>query len=122
MAEEKAIAMEPVKEKLRNLRTYMPKAHDGIYTFGQLLAERLNPEIVPDGFYLAAELLVDELQKGVDGRSGKKIINSLTDNPPVVYWVLRREIPNIAKAVCPEDFAAGVKTAYDEVQKRVRNK
>ena len=117
---EKAISMEPVKEKLCDLEKYMPKEHHSLYKFGKLLSDRINPEINPIGFYYAAETLLHDLQAGVDGFSGQPIRDSLAGNPPIFYTVLRWKIPHIAKAVCPEDFANGVKTAYEEVRKGIK--
>ena len=42
MSLEGAISTEPIKEKLRNLRQYMPNQKDTIYDFGAYLADRLN--------------------------------------------------------------------------------
>ncbi|MBS3150625.1 hypothetical protein J4425_02365 [Candidatus Woesearchaeota archaeon] len=115
-----AISMEPVKEKLRNLREHMPDQQDVIYDFGAHLADRLNPELVPQGFNMAAELALYNLQKGVDGFSGQPIRSRLVGYPSMIYGLLRMQVPQIAEAVCPEDFAKGVKDFYEQVNAKMR--
>lgn len=109
MGLENAISMEPVKEKLRNLKEYMPGEDQTIYDFGEFLADRLNSIVVPRGFYLATELALCDLRAGI-GRFGRhQVKSSLVGYSPVIYDRIGIYIPNIAKAVCPEDFAERVK-------------
>ena len=81
MSLENAISMEPISEKLRNLKQYMPDQNDVVYKFGEFLAGRLNPKLVPQGFVLAAKLALYDLQEGVDGFSGQPIRSSLVSYP-----------------------------------------
>jgi hypothetical protein len=113
MSIDEAISMEPVKEKLRNLREHMPDQQDETYAFGAYLADRLNPKLVPMGFNMAAELTLYDLEKGVDGFSGQPINSVLVGYPSMVYDLLRTQVPQIAEAVCPEDFAKRVKDFYE---------
>jgi len=116
--ESKAISTEPIKEKLRNLKEHMPDQQDVIYDFAEYLADRLNPELVPEGFNMAMELALYDLQQGVDGFTGQPIQSRLVGYPAPIYALLRMQVPEIADAVCPEDFAQGVRKMYDEVNKR----
>ena len=109
MSLEEAISTEPIKEKLRNLRQYMPNEQDELYEFGTYLAGRLNSRLVPSGFNMAAELALHDLQNGVDGCTRQSINSKLVGFPPVMYILLRTQVPKIAEAVCPEDFAKGVR-------------
>lgn len=120
--ESKAISMKPVKEKLRNLKEYLPGEDDFMYGFGKYLAERLNPELIPEGFNLACELTIDELRKGGDyGKYGKvKVPPSLVGYPSVLYDVLRMRIPDFAKAACPPEFAEEVNKVYEEVNAKIK--
>ena len=121
MSLEGMIPTEPIKEKLRNLRQYMPKRDDIIYEFGAYLADRLNPELVPEGFNMIVERALHDLQKGTNGCTGQPIRNSrLVGNPPIMYGLLRTQIPDIAAAVCPEDFAKGVRECYEQVNAMIR--
>ncbi len=117
-----AISMEPVKDKLKNLKDYIPKGDDFLYDFGAYLADRLNPELVPVGFNFACEASIEDLRRGGDyGEHGKVDVPlSLTGYPPAMYGLLRMRIPEIAKAVCPLEFAEEVKKVYDEVNAEIR--
>ncbi|PJE81236.1 hypothetical protein COU58_03555 [Candidatus Pacearchaeota archaeon CG10_big_fil_rev_8_21_14_0_10_32_42] len=115
MSIDEVISMEPVKEKLKNLRKYMPNQDDTIYDFGAYLADRLNPELFSQGFNMAAELALYDLQTGVDGFSGQPIRSRLVGYPSMIYGLLSMQVPQIAEAVCPEDFAKGVKDFYEQV-------
>ena len=117
-----SISTDEVKEKLRNLREHMPKQDDLIYDFGAYLAERLNPTLVPMGFNMAAELALYDLQAGVNGFTGEPIRSRMVGYPPQIYALLKMQVPDIAEAVCPEDFAKGVGQMYDEVNAKMREK
>ena len=108
MSIDEAISTGPLIEKLRNLKQYMPDEEDVIYQFGAYLAGSLNPRrIVPHGFIVAAEFALDDLE----------IRNRLVGchYPPFLYTTLRAKVLDIAEAVCPEDFARGVKEFYYKV-------
>jgi len=117
-----AISMEPVKEKLRNLKDYIPKGDDFLYGFARYLADRLNPELVPMGFNLACELAIEDLKRGGDyGEDGKMDVpSSLIGYPPMMYGLLRMRIPEITKATCPSEFAEEVNKVYEEVNTKIR--
>jgi hypothetical protein len=72
------------------------------------------------GFVIGCELVLYDLEQGVDGFTGKPIQNGLAGYPPMIYGLLRMEIPNIAAAVFPEDFANSVKDHIDAVNAKVR--
>lgn len=104
----KAISMEPIKERLQNLREYMPGEDEIVYQFGTFLANRLNPELLPAGFNLSTELAISDLRRGIDGYSGQPIRHKLSGYPPIIYTLLRMRVPDIAYAVCPQGFAKEV--------------
>ena len=117
-----AILTEPIKEKLRNLREYIPNQESVLYQFGGLLAERLggHPTINPIGFNLVAQLTLHDLETGVSPGQSFPIKQSLVGYPTLIYAILRTQIPVIAKATCPEDFAQGIKEFYDEVNSKAK--
>ncbi len=119
---EYAISMEPVKEKLRNLQEYMPDGLDIIYDFGKYLADKLPPKLVPIGFNIATGAMINALEAGVDEVSGEPIRNSLTGYDSIAYYLLREIVPDIAEAVCPEDFAKDVKKIYEQVNVEMQKK
>jgi len=120
MSLETAISMEPVKAKLRTLQQHMPNEDSLIYDFGAYLADRLNPELVPAGFFLEAELTLHDLQADIDGYTQQPVPRRFQGYPPVLYAVLSMRVPEIAAATCPDDFAQGVATMYDELQEKPR--
>jgi len=115
------ISMEEAKKKLAGLEEFMPDSKDFtlLYDFGRFLAEYLNPKLVPIGFVMGCELALNDLQTGVNGFTRKPIRGSLIGYPPGIYALLRMEIPRIAKAVFPEDFAKEVKAVFDEINKKL---
>ena len=119
---DRAISMEPIIEKLRHLRDYLPSMDETVYQFGSFLAVRLNPRLVPAGFNLAAELAFYDLNKCVDGYSGKPISSGLAGLPPIVYEILRWSVPGIANAVCPENFSKSVEKVIKKVNAKLSRK
>ncbi|MDO8528629.1 MAG: hypothetical protein Q7S06_01920 [Nanoarchaeota archaeon] len=122
MALDEAISMEPVKAKLKNLREHMKGEYETLYRFASYLADELNPELVPEGFNLTCELSLENLRRGGDyGKEGRVAVPSnLVGYPQVIYSFLRMRIPDVAKAVCPPDFAERVIAIYEEVQRMVK--
>ncbi|MDD4477109.1 MAG: hypothetical protein PHY40_03040 [Patescibacteria group bacterium] len=113
----KALSMDDPKRRLVKLEELIPNATDGVlYDFGRYLADYLNPELVPIGFVVGCELALHDLQAGVNG-SGKPISCRLVGYPPVIYILLRMEIPRIADAIFPPSFASEVKKIIDKMAK-----
>jgi len=109
MSIDTAIPMETVREKLRNLQQYMPRRGEAVYKFGKFLAEKLDSQLSPIGFSMTAELTLCDLEKGIDALSNQPIRSKLAGCHPGVYNLLRVIVPDIAEAVCPEDFARDVR-------------
>ena len=99
--------------KLRNLRTLMPEAKEPLlYDFAEGFADRLNPEMVPLGFLTALDLFHYDLEKGVNGFTGKPMPRQLVGHPPMVLGLLRMVfMRKVAPAVLPEPFMAAVNAA-----------
>ena len=113
--------MEPVKERLKNLEEYLPGQDQAIYSFGNFLAQRLNPKLNPLGFINMYEWVLMDLNKGTS-HPGVPIPSDLAGYPPQFYAVLRILMLDIAKAVCPEDFAQEVKESYEKAMTKVSEK
>ena len=122
MTEQAAISMEEPKQKLMALEEHLPDApNDLVYDFAHFLAKHhLNPELIPQGFVIACELALYDLQTGVDGYTSQPIQSRLVGYPPMTYGLLRTNIPTIAKAIFPEEFAESVRTFMEEVNQKVR--
>ncbi len=120
---EKALLMEEPKQKLLKLEEFIPNATDGLlYEFGRFLASYLNPELVPFGFVMGRELALHDLQAGRNGFTRESIQNRLVGYPPMMYALLRRQVPQIAEAIFPAEFAEKVKTLISEVNAKVEEK
>ena len=121
MALENLILTEPVKEKLKNFRKYLPEEDDFTCQFASYLASRLNPKLFPEGFSLMYTLAVADLRRGgiYDSRNVKVPIN-LIGYPDVIYDQLEMKMPYIAEAVCPPEFAREVRKNYEDVRNLMR--
>jgi len=123
MSDEPALSMVEPKQKLVNLKEHLPGEHEQVvYDFGKYLAEYLNNELVPMGFALGCMLALHDLQAGVNGFSGKPIVGRLANYPPFVYAMLQRQIPHIAEAIFPAEFAAAVKAHYEAVDAEIQER
>lgn len=114
---EEALSMEEAKLKLSQLRIYLPNASSRLlYEYGRFLSEYLNPRLVPSGFVIRCELALLDLQNGIHGFTQEPIENDLVGCPPIIFTLLRAEIPDIAKAIFPKDFADQVIEFIEEVR------
>lgn len=110
-----AFDMTEPKKKLSNLGAYMPGTHSYVILYGGYLSRRLNPQLVPLGFILGCELVIHDLEKGVDGFTQQPIpaeYSKLVGMPDAFYSILRIHTPLIAKAVLDPADAAEVETEY----------
>ncbi|VVB83097.1 Uncharacterised protein [uncultured archaeon] len=120
MALEKALSMEQVKSKLKNLREIMPEQPEIIYDFASYLADRISDELVPEGFYTISQLVLYDLKNGISTFSDVPIPNKLTGYSIPIYASLSPHITSIAEAVCPPEFAKGVKRMDKAVQDYIK--
>ena len=103
---ETEVSPESIKEKLRNLQEYMPDGDNLLYKFGEYIADKLSPNrIIPEGFYMAAELALNDLQE--DGGE---------NYPPFIYALIGMKIPEIAESVYSKEFGEDVKELYEEIR------
>ena len=120
---EEAISMDEVKQKLGKLKEFLPNAsNDLVYDFGHFLADYLNPRLAPEGFVMGCELALNDLQKGVNGFTGKPINHKLVGYPPMIYRFISMEIPRIADAVLPVEFATKVKIFITKINTKIEAK
>lgn len=113
-----AVSTEEMKAKLQNLKEHMPNKPQFTYDFGAYLATRLNPQLNPMGFNMTIQLTLYDLQTGVNGFTGEPVPCSLSGMPAMVYALMEMNIPIIARAVCPGDFADKVAQVYAEIHKK----
>jgi hypothetical protein len=102
-----AISMGHVKEKLRNLKSYLPDRIQPVYDFAERLAGTLGNKVVPEGFNMAAEAAVRYIQAYYEVY-GEPILT------------LRACIPEVARTVCPVDFAKRVGEIHAQVGESIK--
>lgn len=118
---EQLLSMEKPKQKLARLEDHLPDANDElVYDFAHYLAECLNPDLEPLGFVFACHQALLNLRDGVDPMTGAAIRNRVVGSPDSFFALLLLEIPNIADAVLPADFAESVKTILREMRAEMR--
>jgi hypothetical protein len=115
MNKQKALLMDDPKHKLAKLKEFIPDASDTLYDFGHFLVDYLSPKLVPMEFVMVCELALHDLQIGMNGFTNKPIQSRLVGYPTMIYALLRNEIPRIADAIFPAEFADGVKAFIKEV-------
>lgn len=96
----------PIIEKLNKLSNYLPNQKELVYRFGKVLAYELgqSKRLTPSGFYLSfARALEDSMDR--EGGDPTELLE---------LGFLSSKLVDIAKAVCPEDFADGVRE-FDEL-------
>lgn len=98
----------PIIEKLNKLNTYLPNQKELIYSFGRALAYELgqSKRLTPSGFYLSF------------GRALEDSIDREGGDPTELLELgsLSSKLVDIAKAVCPKEFAEGVRE-FDELNR-----
>ena len=106
MTLEDAISTIELKQKLMNLNKVMLDATEPLYEFAKLLADKLGPTTSPVNFYLlSSEQIYEDLNRAIGSKSKK------------LPTIIRMQIPEIAEAVCPKDFADNVKEIYRQINK-----
>lgn len=107
------ISMEEPAQKLNCLSN----VSDLTQRFGHFLAEYILEEIItPEGFVIAYNAALHDLQAGVSSYTGKPIKNNLCGYRQGLYRILQTKIPDVAKTVFPEKFAAEVVFIYDRME------
>jgi hypothetical protein len=103
-------SMEEPKRKLAKLEGFLPTTNNEmVYDFGRFVSPYLNPELIPLGFVRLCEAAIHDLGQAMSGVTGRPIVGRLVGLSPGAYALLRLEIPNIADAIFPKDFAGAVR-------------
>ena len=123
MNEVQAISMNEPRQRLAKLEEIIPDAFDKIlYVFGRYLVDHLNPRLAPMGFVMGCEIAILNLQVGVNEITGKPIPSCLVGYPPAIYNILHMEIPRIADAIFPLEFAENVRDHFETFNARLQEK
>lgn len=118
---DKPVNMNVPKQKLGRLHALMgPNPLETTVEFGNFLSDYIKQDqLVPAGFVLACELALTDLSKGIDGFTKKPIKSRLVGYPPMIFTLIRAEIPSIAEVIFPPEFALGVKTFAAKIQESI---
>jgi hypothetical protein len=105
-----AQSMEEPKMKLLKLEELIPATpNEMVYDFGRFVSPYLNSQLIPLGFVRLCEAAIHDLKHALSGVTGMPIAGRLVDLSPGAYALLRLEIPNIADAIFPKEFAGAVR-------------
>lgn len=117
---DKTLSMSDAQQKLADLKQSMPHANDPMVAFGRFMAGRLNNYLTPEEFAESCERALYDLVTGVDSHTQQKIECSLIGYSPMIFALLRMEVPGIAESVFPAQFASDVKIAMDRMSVPVK--
>ena len=92
-----------VKERLENLKLYMPGEEEMIYKFALFLSTRIHDTLSPEGFETMATLALEDLKTGKDGFTHEPISSDLVGLDKSVYVLLEMYLPDIKTAVFGEE-------------------
>jgi len=110
-----AIPKEPVIEKLRNLRKYLPGAEEIVVEFTKYFADDLerkrSDDLYPFGFAYRYDYDTKSLYHGRHGGGGL-IKHKLAKLPWENYALILSYFSKVADAVCPPEFAAKTKRIF----------
>jgi hypothetical protein len=110
------VSVKEMNDKLKKLKHYFPKEEEIFYNYGKGLAEYIGEtSLTPQGFLMANHLFLYDIAKGVSGYAHKKLPENLIGYPPQIYTLLGMRTTDIAKAVCPPDFAAKVIKLHNQM-------
>jgi len=111
---EKCIPTEPVKEKLRDLRKYIPDAEDLVVEFAQYLADQLGTgDLYPFGFAFRYDYDVKSLYHGRHG-GGQPINHKLARMLWKNYALILSYFSRIVDVVLPPKFASKTKRIFEK--------
>ena len=106
MTIDETVSTKDLKNRLTNLASHMPGETPKVYAVAEYLATRLGDgALLPEGFVAAFQLMFIDMQRGVDGYTGKPLPENLRDPLGVAYSTASRKVPLIAEAICPKEFA-----------------
>jgi hypothetical protein len=102
-----------MKERLNDLRTYLPGKNDIVYDVAAFVATRVKG-VEPENFVLMFNFGINDLTKNRDGFTGQPLYDpfdkkGLGRYPAEAFSVVRVLMPNIAAAVGGEEYGNRVR-------------
>ncbi len=111
------IPMEEPRKRLMRLEEHIPDDNSNglLHEFGRFLAGYISQARVSAiGFVIDCEYAMHDIQTGLNRRTMKVMQNRLTGQLPSVYKSLHAQVPVIAEAIFPPNFAAAVQRCFEE--------
>jgi hypothetical protein len=104
-----------IKEKLINLQNDLPNLPSNVHKFAKLLAERLNPRINSVGFVVETQLLIYDIQTGVNGYNGEAMVCDIEGfNPEEIYTSFAEITRNVSSDKFAEQACIFLKPSIDQ--------
>ena len=97
-------------------------AEPHVKEFARLLSDRVHDTLVPVGFITASELLIYDLERGVNGFTNETIESDLVKQSPDVYKSLQDRLPELAEAAFSTEFAEEVGQHLEKLFGKPANK
>ncbi len=102
------------KRRLANLTQYLPNVPAEVCSLGAFLARYLNQQVTPEGFVVSFGVALDDLSTSSDSVTKRALSHPLAGKGASVYDTLELYIPDIARAIFSEEFAALVLKAHPD--------
>lgn len=118
-----SIPLSSIQQGLKEIEKNLPSANKTIWNYARFVSKYLPEQLTPDDFVLANCFAIIDLERGHDG--DKKPITEhpdLTLQGGIIYDLLRINIPRIATALFPSDFANAVSEIMERVNNRIEGK
>lgn len=96
------------KNCLLHIQDHLPDASENLVEFCQHLAGYIGEETTPFGFALDYCLLLDDLKKGVDGRTGAPMYGRTVRAGDVIYRALSFWAVGLARVCFGQEFSEEV--------------
>lgn len=104
------VKTQEAKRRLQNIRDFLPDASENLQEFCLHLSSYIGEGfITPSGYTLDYALLLDDLKKGIDGRTGNPLYGRTVRAGDIIYRALSHWAVVLAQICFGEDFADEVR-------------
>ena len=123
MSDPLSVPVSDVIDKILQINTLAPRcAGDSMtYRFMRYMASsestylRHSETLYPEIFLMTFATALTDAEKGVNSFTGVRVPRTIANMSPIMYSLIRRDLPIIADAIFPSEFAADVKQLYTSV-------
>ncbi len=118
------VAVSDVISKMLQIEKLAPHCAGGAMTYrlvrymasSESTYLRAGETLFPEIFLMTFVTAVNDAEKGVNSFTGERVPRTIANMSPLIYGLVRRDIPVIADAVFPPQFATEVKEVYESVK------